>query len=59
MKGASLCKKGLHRMTRANTYQHPAKGPECRECKRTYMRRYMRKARAKAAAKPRRRRRSG
>lgn len=33
-------------MTRANTYEHPSKGPECRECKRAYMREYMREARA-------------
>ena len=45
-------------MTRDNTYQHPAKGPECRECKRNYMRTYMRKLRAKVSAKPKRRRRS-
>jgi len=45
-------------MTRDNTYQHPAKGPECRECKRNYMRTYMRKLRAKAASKVKRRRRS-
>lgn len=50
-----LCKKGLHRMDRANTYDHPSKGPECRECKRAYMRDYMRAARAAAAKKPARR----
>ena len=43
-------------MTRDNTYHHPAKGPECRECKRTYMRRYMRQVRAEAAGRRRRRR---
>jgi hypothetical protein len=52
------CKKGLHRMTPDNTYHHPAKGPECRECKRAYMRVYMRIVRAAAAARQRRRRRS-
>ena len=41
------CKKGLHRMTPDNTYLHPSKGPECRECKREYMRLYMREARAR------------
>ena len=41
-----LCKKGLHRMSASNTYQHPSKGPECRECKRSYMREYMREVRA-------------
>lgn len=45
----SLCKKGLHRMTPDNTYEHPSKGPECRECKRTYMRDYMRQVRAQAS----------
>lgn len=45
----SLCKKGLHRMTPDNTYEHPSKGPECRECKRSYMRDYMRQVRALAA----------
>jgi hypothetical protein len=39
-------------MDRANTYDHPSKGPECRECKRAYMRDYMRAARAAAAKKP-------
>lgn len=43
-----LCRKGLHRMTADNTYDHPTKGPECRECKRTYMREYMREVRAAA-----------
>lgn len=43
-----LCRKGLHRMTADNTYEHPSKGPECRECKRTYMREYMREVRAAA-----------
>jgi hypothetical protein len=43
-----LCAKGLHRMTADNTYEHPSKGPECRECKRTYMREYMRELRAAA-----------
>jgi hypothetical protein len=33
-------------MTPSNTYDHPSKGPECRECKRTYMREYMREVRA-------------
>lgn len=42
-----LCKKGLHRLDAANTYEHPSKGPECRECKRDYMRDYMRELRAK------------
>jgi hypothetical protein len=36
----------------ANTYDHPSKGPECRECKRSYMRDYMREARAAAAKRP-------
>lgn len=45
-KSGKLCRKGLHVMTRANTYEHPSKGPECRECKRAYMREYMREARA-------------
>ena len=49
-----MCKKALHRMTPANTYHHPAKGPECRECKRTYMRDYMRKLRARLARNPER-----
>jgi hypothetical protein len=44
----SLCKKGLHPMTPDNTYEHPSKGPECRECKRSYMREYMREVRAAA-----------
>lgn len=48
-----LCKKGLHRMTPSNTYRHPAKGAECRECKRNYMRGYMRELRA--TLKPKRR----
>ena len=48
-----LCKKGLHRMNPSNTYEHPAKGAECRECKRDYMRDYMRERRAAAKA-PRR-----
>jgi hypothetical protein len=52
-----LCKKGLHRMTPDNTYRHPAKGPECRECKRAYMRGYMREVRAEAARRQKRRRR--
>ena len=43
----TLCKKGLHRLDRANTYEHPSKGPECRECKREYMRGYMRELRAR------------
>ncbi len=42
-----LCKKGLHRLDAANTYDHPSKGPECRECKRDYMRDYMRELRAR------------
>ncbi|HJT17746.1 MAG TPA: hypothetical protein VJ853_10170 [Thermoanaerobaculia bacterium] len=54
---AGMCKKGLHKMTKDNVYQHPAKGPECRACKRNYMRGYMRKARAKASARPAKRRR--
>lgn len=45
----TVCKKGLHRMTTQNTYQHPAKGAECRECKREYMRDYMRTRRAEQA----------
>jgi hypothetical protein len=49
MKSTALCKKGLHRMTATNTYQHPAKGAECRECKRTYMRDYMRVRRSESA----------
>jgi hypothetical protein len=49
------CKKGLHRMTPANTYRHPAKGPECRECKRNYMRRYMRELRASLTKRRKRR----
>jgi len=49
------CKKGLHPMTPANTYRHPAKGPECRECKRVYMRRYMRKLRASTGRRRKRR----
>ena len=53
----AMCKKGLHKMTRENTYQHPAKGAECRACKRTYMKSYMRKLRSKAAGKPAKRRR--
>jgi len=56
-RAAAMCKKGLHKMTRENTYQHPAKGSECRACKRNYMRGYMRKARAKAAGRPAKRRR--
>jgi hypothetical protein len=43
----SLCAKGLHGMTSDNTYDHPTKGPECRACKRDYMRDYMREARAR------------
>jgi hypothetical protein len=35
-------------MTAANTYDHPTKGPECRTCKRDYMREYMRQHRAEA-----------
>lgn len=50
-----LCKKGLHKMNPSNTYEHPAKGNECRECKRDYMRDYMRELRAKLA-KPSKRR---
>ncbi len=50
----SLCPKGLHRMTPENTYEHPSKGAECRECKREYMRIYMREARARAARAARR-----
>jgi len=42
-------------MTPANTYRHPAKGPECRQCKRTYMRRYMRKLRASTGRRRKRR----
>jgi len=51
-----LCKLGLHRMTAANTYLHPGKGPECRMCKREYMREYMRERRmaARRAASKRR-----
>jgi len=44
-----LCAKGLHSMTRDNTYEHPTKGAECRECKRAYMRDYMREARRTAS----------
>jgi hypothetical protein len=47
-----LCKAGLHRLTRDNIYEHPQKGVECRECKRTYMREYMRERRAAAKARP-------
>ncbi len=43
------CAKGLHPMTADNTYEHPSKGAECRECKRAYMREYMREARAREA----------
>jgi hypothetical protein len=50
-----LCKQGLHRLTPANTYQHPQKGQECRECKRAYMRDYMRDRRAAARRGSRRR----
>ena len=50
-----LCKKGLHKMTPSNTYEHPAKGDECRECKRDYMRDYMRERRAEDKPKKRRR----
>jgi len=50
----SLCPKKLHRMTPENTYEHPSKGAECRECKRDYMREYMREARARAARAARR-----
>jgi hypothetical protein len=42
-----LCKKGMHRMTPSNTYEHPTKGKECRESKREYMRDYMRERRAR------------
>jgi len=52
MKAKGLCKKGLHRMTERNTYEHPAKGAECRECKRSYMRDYMRSRRSSATLKP-------
>jgi len=51
-----MCRKGLHRMTSANTYEHPTKGPECRACKRAYMRDYMREVRARAARRKRRKR---
>jgi hypothetical protein len=44
-----LCKKGLHRMTPANTYSHPEKGAQCRTCIREYMRLYMKKRRARMA----------
>jgi len=47
MRSSAMCKNGLHRMTPTNTYQHPTKGAECRECKRAYMRDYMRGQRAK------------
>jgi hypothetical protein len=43
-------------MTPDNTYHHPAKGPECRECKRAYMRDYMRELRARVARRQKRRR---
>jgi hypothetical protein len=46
MKSAAMCNKGLHRLTADNTYVHPTKGAECRECKRAYMRDYMRTKRA-------------
>jgi|GEM_PF-5484394 len=51
---ATLCPKGLHPMTKDNTYVHPSKGPECRDCKREYMRDYMREARAREARAARR-----
>ena len=51
MRSNALCKKGLHRMTAQNTYQHPAKGPECRECKRSYMRDYMRTKRSRRVSR--------
>ena len=44
-----ICAKGLHAMTRDNTYQNPSKGAECRECKRIYMRAYMREVRRSAS----------
>lgn len=52
----AMCKKGLHRMTPSNTYEHPAKGSECRECKRDYMRDYMRERRAEEKSPKKRRR---
>jgi len=51
MRPNALCKKGLHRMTASNTYVHPAKGPECRECKRSYMRLYMRAKRSRRSSR--------
>ena len=51
-----ICKAGLHRLTPDNTYEHPQKGSECRECKRAYMRDYMRERRAEARRKAQRRR---
>ena len=46
-----LCRAGLHPLNRANTYEHPQKGTECRECKREYMRGYMRERRAAMSAR--------
>ena len=40
-------------MNAANTYEHPEKGLECRECKRDYMKLYMRARRAAMAVKSR------
>lgn len=45
--GRTKCKAGLHRLTLENRYEHPQKGTECRECKRSYMREYMRAVRAR------------
>jgi hypothetical protein len=50
---SATCKKGVHKMTAANTYRHPEKGLECRECKRDYMKLYMRARRAAMAVKSR------
>ena len=38
-----------------NVYHHPQKGPECRECKREYMRTYMRERRRGDLRTPQRR----
>ncbi len=45
-KSARVCKNGLHAMTPSNTYRHPSKGVQCRECIRKYQREYMSEWRA-------------